>query len=267
MSFFSVFIFVIGALISIAWYIGDSPQFFERSILGVNTFFSDEEESEYTYAVSPDVVFSLSNINGSITVMGHNKNEIKLLITKKGKKEHFEYITQKIINTPESVSVKTIYNTHHNESKVWVIYQVFVPHTAHLRSIQNINGSIEISSVHNDIIVKNVNGSITIDESYNSIEAQTTNGKITLTIQELAEDKTISLSSLNGQLKCFIPENFSAHINAQTFVGKIFSDFNFSNYNKKFTGNHAIGTIGTDKGGSITMKVNNGTIHIHENHK
>jgi hypothetical protein len=267
MSFFSVFVLVLGTLISLAWYLEDSPQIFERTVLGINTVFSDEEETEHTYTVAPDVVLSLSNINGPITLIGHKKNQVNILITKKGKKGNFENVISKIEATDTSISIKTIYDKLYNHDNVSVAYQIFVPHNAYLRHIKNINGAINIGHIYSDMIVKNINGAINIDTSHNSVHAQTVNGKISLTIGKLDRHKTISLSSINGAIECFTPVDFSAHIDAETLVGTIISDFKLPGYQKKFTGKHAIGDIGSEKGGSISLKVTHGKIHIHKNDK
>ncbi|MCF7899905.1 hypothetical protein K9K77_00145 [Candidatus Babeliales bacterium] len=264
MNFFSVFIIVVGILMSVAWYLGDTPQFFERTILESNTLFSDEEESEHTYKVSPHVSVFLANINGPITFIGHEKNEIKILTTKKGNKNHFKNVSSEIHVDDEFVSIKTLYSKRYNHTAVSVVYQVFVPHNALLKLISNINGSITIDHVHNHIHTKNVNGLTTINGSQNSVAAETVNGTIHISVDALKKDQTISLSSTNGTIECFIPETLAASIDAKALVGTVVSDFKFSHYEKKLTGIHATGTRGNNEGGTITINVINGRIHLHK---
>lgn len=267
MSFFSVFVLVVGTLISVAWYLGDSPQFFERTVLGYNSFFSDQEEFEHTYDVSPTVSFSLKNINGSISIMGHNKDNIQILITKRGKREDFDTVGTNIKAGYDSFSLETETSNKRHNADVVVVYQIMLPKNAHIKNVSTINGSINISNIQADMMVKNINGSITIDGSHNSVQAHTVNGKISFTPKKLDRNKVVTLETVNGSIESYFSEDFSAHITAKTLVGTISSDFKLKEYSKHFSGREARGLIGPEEGGNINMTINNGTIYIHKSNE
>jgi len=220
--------------------------------LSLNIQAKVEDEVIKSFKVDEKAEFRLENINGAVEIKGWNKNEIKVIatITAKNQKGR-DRITIEMDENGRGVSVET----HYKESSSWgnnhsgkVDYEVMVPMTAKLSSIDLVNGSLSITNVEGKIKVGLVNGSIEASGLASDSEINSVNGSIKVSYSALSENlDSISLDTVNGSIKLTLPENVSADVDIETMHGSIKNDFGLSADRNMFSGKSLEGTIGSGK--------------------
>ena len=85
-------------------------------------------------------------------------------------------------------------------------------------SIENISGEIEAS---------NMAGPVTITNSSGSVVAHSMSGKITVSLNKVTPDKSMSFSTMNGDIEVTLPGDTKARLKMKTYNGDIFTDTDF----------------------------------------
>ncbi|MEX0928172.1 MAG: DUF4097 family beta strand repeat-containing protein [Balneolales bacterium] len=83
-------------------------------------------------------------------------------------------------------------------------------------TVDNINGEIAISHVNGGITLTNVGGSATVN---------TVNGDITATNREVAEQRPMAFSSVNGDIDVTLPQTVQVSARMNSEMGEIYTDF------------------------------------------
>ena len=85
-------------------------------------------------------------------------------------------------------------------------------------SIENISGEIEAS---------NMAGPVTITNSSGSVVAHSMSGKITVALNKVTPDKSMSFSTMNGDIEVTLPADTKARLKMKTYNGEVFTDTDF----------------------------------------
>jgi hypothetical protein len=85
-------------------------------------------------------------------------------------------------------------------------------------SIENISGEIEAS---------NMAGPVTIINSSGSVVAHSMSGKITVALNKVTPDKSMSFSTMNGDIEVTLPADTKARLKMKTYNGEVFTDTDF----------------------------------------
>ncbi len=280
MNFLATCAVLIALFVGLVWYTGDSSRSSD-SPLNFSSFFKDELiESVRSHPVNSDAIISLSNVNGSVKIVGHEHNTVVLQVTKRGDKTHFQNAHAEVAVALDHVSINSVYDNRRDHQNVSIEYDLKVPATAHVSLIKTINGSIVLintngpvaaKTTNGEIIINNargpieahtVNGSISIKNSTDALNAESVNGKITVAIQKCTQGAILSLQTTSGSLALTAPIDLSAKIKAETTNGIIHSDFPLTKEHLSFTGSRIETTIGEGKGGIITLSTTHGNISL-----
>ena len=100
-----------------------------------------------------------------------------------------------------------------------------VPTSTSIKASTINDGDIEISDVKGDMEVSNTNGSITMNRISGSVVADAINNPIKVTFTSVDPAKSMSFSSLNGDLDITFPSTIKANLSMKDEQGEIFSDF------------------------------------------
>lgn len=124
--------------------------------------------------------------------------------------------------------------------------------------LKTAGGDIKVSSYSGVLEAKTAGGNIDFYGSDCKISAKTAGGNIT--VKYSGENKGIELSSTGGDIKLFVPENFSANINLSTNGGDIKSDIDIKG---KYNSSKSKINGTTNNGGEeVSCKSNGGNITI-----
>jgi len=220
------------------------------------------EEFHRTVPISANGRVSLANINGNVTITGWERNEVQIDAVKKASNQQkLDEAKIEVDAGSDYVHIRTRYPENHtNNNPATVTYEVHVPRTAQLDSIDLVNGSLEVSQVSGEVRASLVNGSTKIHDLAGRAHISSVNGTVSATYRTLDNVSDIELKSVNGSVKLGLPSSPNADVRVSTVNGGISTDFPLT-VQGKFMGRHIDGKLGNG-GTRIEISNVNGSVHI-----
>jgi len=112
-----------------------------------------------------------------------------------------------------------------NHSGWSVSYEIFVPQTTDV-NLKTVNGGLTISDVRGQIQFEVTNGGVHLKRVAGDVSGSTVNGGIQADLTGATfEGRQMELKTNNGGVTLTVPSSYSAHIQAETGMGSIQSDF------------------------------------------
>ncbi len=184
------------------------------------------EEFHKSYPISADGRISLKNINGPVTVIAWDKNEVQVDAVKTGDTKELLDDAKIEINAGSSmIDIRTHYpEDRHNYHAATVDYTLHVPRNGRLDKIELVNGRVSIDGVQGGVHASSVNGEVDARNVAGEMNLQSVNGRISAEVRSLA--RSVNLGTVNGQVALKLPSDASAEIDASTVHGNISNDFN-----------------------------------------
>lgn len=222
-----------------------------------------------TYPLPADGIVRLNNINGDITIVAWDRNEVSLEAVKRGRdEEDMKRISIEIDAQPGQLTVKTtIAKTPSNwipgtGSRAAVRYELRVPAQARLERISSVNSSIKVEGVRGLVNLEAVNGSIRAIGLAGDAEIESVNGSITAEFTSLDAVRTVDLESVNGRIDISVPKGANARINARTTNGRTSIDqpIKLDESSRR----RLSGEIGSGGGPLLKAQTTNGSVAIRE---
>jgi DUF4097 and DUF4098 domain-containing protein YvlB len=106
-----------------------------------------------------------------------------------------------------------------------VSFEIFVPQNSNL-NLKSHNGGLTISDVRGQIHFEGNNGGVRLNRVAGDVTGATVNGGIQVELAGAAWDgRQLDVSTRNGGVTLLMPSQYSAHIQAETQMGGIHSDF------------------------------------------
>src|SRR5215469_7228936 len=145
------------------------------------------EEFHRTVPISANGRVSLANINGNVTITGWERNEVQIDAVKKASSQQkLDEAKIEVDAGSDYVHIRTRYPENHtNNNPATVTYEVHVPRTAQLDSIDLVNGSLEVSQVSGEVRASLVNGSTKIHDLAGRAHLSSVNGTVSATYRTL----------------------------------------------------------------------------------
>lgn len=119
------------------------------------------------------------------------------------------------------VTVSTSWRGYNNPMEI----KVQVPFNCSMKLSTVNNGDIEANDITGDVEVNNVNGSVTLNRISGSAVAHALNQELKVTFLKVNPQKSMSFSSLNGEVDVTFPADIKATFNLKSEQGEIYSDF------------------------------------------
>ncbi|MDY0231370.1 MAG: DUF4097 family beta strand repeat-containing protein [Candidatus Saccharicenans sp.] len=242
-----------------------------------DTDYQYEEPFEKVIPVKEAGSFSLSNINGSITVTSSPEMEVVIKATKyaRWKKEDLDKVRIDIVSGEKSVIVDTVYERKNLRAKV--DYEITVPEKIALELVKSVNGKVNVSGRFDRAKLSTTNGGITAQGDFHWLEAattngnldifqvkgtvnlRTTNGSIRLELDEVAGD--LRAKTTNGSITIKLAGQPDAQFFARTTNGSIKVDYPVT-VEGEISRRRVEGRIGSGQGPKIELKTTNGSISL-----
>lgn len=226
------------------------------------------EEFHQTYALTQGGRVDLENINGAVHITGWDRNEVKVDAIKSAHtKERLDEAKIVVDAGHDYVSIHTEYpdraqtfTDDDEDNPATVEYTLMVPRSARLDKVKLINGSLDISDVHGDVIASSINGRLRAQGLSGHAHLKTINGHLDARFDRLP-NATLELSSVNGSLELTLPSDAKAELEASTVHGGIEDDFGLSVHDHRFVGHDLHGELGGG-GTRIELRNVNGRISV-----
>lgn len=103
-------------------------------------------------------------------------------------------------------------------------FEIKVPRNTNLVIRTEAGGDIEVNGVEGDLDINSMNGEVTLRDIVSSAVVNTMNGEISASFKQ-APTKTVSLSSMNGEIDLRLPADTKANLRMRTHNGSIRTNF------------------------------------------
>lgn len=210
---------------------------------------------------------SVSGENGGIDVVGEEREDIALeaqVITQASSREEAKSLARevKIVTngTIHAEGPKMLGFSHRSWSVNW---RLRVPrHVA--AELHTINGGIHVTNVVGTIHADTTNGGLTLDDLGGDVHATTVNGGLNVRLDGNEwHGAGLHASSTNGGVHVSAPNQYSAHLVAETVNGGISVGFPITVQGKT---RHKIDTSLGQGGATLHFQTVNGGVSIHPAH-
>jgi len=238
-------------------------------LASASLFASVTEEETFSYTLDDGGRFSISNVNGSITVTGGSGDRVEIIATKKAdNQKDLDGIEIEISHSASEIVVETelgdsdSWYSHDNSGQVK--YEIIVPGGTTLDSVETVNGDVTISGVSGKVVAESVNGELEISGLANDARLATVNGGINADFDKCDGQQSIKAETVNGRVTIILPEDADVEVSADTLNGGINGrDFGLET-DKGFVGSDLNGKIG-DGSARLNIDTVNGSIKIRGN--
>ncbi len=141
-----------------------------------------KEDFRYTYALAANGRLQLETFNGTVEILGWDKNEIEITGTKYGATQEIVKALQvEITNTPNSISIRVPRPPREGDSwgsKGGAKFTIRCPRKVQLDRIASSNGGVRVEMVEGDARIATSNGAIRLASVTGAIDAATSNAAI-----------------------------------------------------------------------------------------
>ena len=229
-------------------------------------FASVAEEETFSFTLEDGGRFSISNVNGSITVTGVSGNNVEIIAIKKAdNQKDLDEIEIEISHSANEIEIETELGDSdgwfRNSTSGQVRYEIIVPDSTELDSVETVNGDVTVSGVSGNVTAESVNGDLDISDLVGDVSLSTVNGSVNAAFAKCEGEQSIKTETVNGRVTISLPESSDVQITADTLNGGINGrDFGLDT-DKGFVGSDLNGKIGS---GSARLNIDtvNGSIKI-----
>ncbi len=226
-----------------------------------NPNFEYRENFLYTRAVSGKSEVLITNINGTITVIGVDTiSEARISGTKIVKDQsedaatrHMADITVDIQDSPSALTIRTLQPGTSGDRSYQVNYELLLPSSWRV-TVNDVNGNVDIQNIRNTMKSSVVNGIVNATDISGSVNISLTNGTISGKVY-LPENGTCDLSLVNGNISLLVPRSLSASVSASVTLGTV----SVTNLPITYTTNTRIAVVGVAGGGKGTVRLSSVT--------
>jgi DUF4097 and DUF4098 domain-containing protein YvlB len=194
--------------------------------LSANTIGIPASEFRQAYALQPHGRVIVQNLYGDVAITAWDRNEVLVEASKKSADPHQLDDARIVVDSSSEVlSIRTQYAGTDAGHPASVNYRIMVPRTATLENVKLINGGLLISGLAGPVKASSVNGSIRAERLGGQTDLSTVNGQLDAGFERVGKGKPITLSSVNGPIRVWLPFNAGASVDADNRSGGIESEF------------------------------------------
>lgn len=255
------------------------------------------ENFSYNYPLKSGGRVSIETMNGSVEVIGWDKESVEITGTKFASTEDLlRALKIDIQQSANAISIRTV-RPSGSRGGLGAKYRLRVPHRIEIERLNSSNGHVEardiegparirtsnagvrIANTKGQLEVETSNGSIEVNDHTGAITGQTSNARVTVDLNNPEQGRPIRLQSSNGginlKLRSFngnsvrlstsnasinlsLPDGAGAQLRASTSNGRISSDLPVDGTIAK---SHADGRIGSG-GPPVELTTSNGSISL-----
>ncbi len=220
---------------------------------------SNTETRDFTVSGNTPPKLIVNNDVGSVNVQpANNSDSIHVKVTKSGGKS--SDIQTNYDQSGNTVTI-TIKRTNAN-STTKADADITVPTKSDLQ-LQNGTGDITVTGITGQMSLINGTGSIDATQITltNDSHLQASTGNVSFK-GSIIDSGNYQFQSNTGNVAVSLPSNASFHVNANTDVGSITSDFSEVMTQQNIAGASASGSVGNAPSATITLTTNTGSIEL-----
>jgi DUF4097 and DUF4098 domain-containing protein YvlB len=224
-----------------------------------------EERFDKTFDVQPGTSFTLSTMNGHISVRGTDESRVHVMAVKRVRAES-EAEAREVMNALEirvnagngTLDVSSDVPRDLRDIDAGVNFEVTVPRSMNV-ALRTSNGAIELADVSGDLSTRTTNGRIRVSGASGTLNTSTTNGSIDAQLVSVTGGKPMTFSTTNGAISLDVPQSIAADVDASTTNGTIHSDLPVTTRSVE---RNALSGAVNGGGAELRLKTTNGSITI-----
>ena len=264
LSKFIVLVFMTTCIFGIIYDCGYNPV--DSSDNVSNTNFEAVESISFEINVINHSRLRLEAINSNINIAGMSNSDSVIISCEKrvgsesteDAEAHLQQLDVVVQDLSNEIFVKTVQPQETYGRNYMVNYTITLPKNLEV-VINNVNGTVTLDSIDNNVSVNNVNGQIVLEGIFGSVHVVLVNGQIESKVT-LPSDGTIDMAIVNGVINLYIPQNTSAELSASLVNGIIVvNNLDLQNIVSSLTSFQGI--LG-DGRGIISLSTVNGNINV-----
>jgi hypothetical protein len=220
-----------------------------------------DEVFSKSYHLDSNGSVELQNINGSIEIMGWDRDTVEVYAVKSATtgSADLSRVRIEVASAPGHLSVATRYPREKGVA-VSVEYHIRVPRHARLSQIGTVNGAVRATHMETTGALRSVNGNVEVLDSAGGFSTHTTNGDLRLELRRLDPSEPVDAGTVNGSIRVALERNASAALDVHTLNGDFHSDLPV--YVQSSTGSLQFRGLLGHGGTQLTLRTVNGTIRI-----
>jgi Toastrack DUF4097 len=183
-------------------------------------------EFRHSYVLHPNGRVVIQNLYGDVAITAWDRDEVLVQAIKKSSDPRLLDDAQIVVDaSSDLLSIRTQYGGTDSGHPASVDFRIMVPRAANLANIRLINGGLSISGITGPVKASSVNGSIRAERLKGQADLSTVNGVLEAGFERVSRAHPITLSSVNGPIKLWLPGDASASLEAHNLSGGIDSEF------------------------------------------
>ena len=219
---------------------------------------SDTETRDFTVSGSTPPKLIVNNDIGSVNVQpANNSNSIHVKVTKSGGNPSDIQTTYSQSGNTITITIKRT-NTN---STTKADADITVPAKSDLQ-LHNGTGDITVTGITGQMSLINGTGSIDATQATLTSDSHIQASTGSVSFQGSIGSGNYQFQSNTGNINVSLPSNASFHVNANTDVGSITSDFSEVITQQNIAGASASGSVGNAPSATITLTTNTGSIEL-----
>ena len=202
--------------------------------------------------------------NGGVSVEGWDRDEI-LVRARVTAGARTEDLARDLAEEVTIETDRTIYadlpENGSGRNKRWtsVSYRIYAPRNSNV-SLETHNGGVRIENIDGDVEFDVLNGGVKLVDLAGNVEGSTTNGGVEVELTGSEWDgEGMDVTTTNGGVKLYIPDNYSAQLETGTVNGKLEFDFPVTIKGRL---DRKISTTLGDGGKTIRVRTTNGGVKV-----
>lgn len=220
-------IFTLGTRLALIALAGASLVACDVVVSSMNAKGKAQDEWSRTYPIAPDGRVEVTNISGTIEVLGTSGQQVEVRAvriaranTDEAAKELLRQVEIKEDHTQGLVRLETVMPSGTGfRSSGSVRYYLKVPAAVSVR-IRNTNGQVRVEGVKGSVHAETTNGGVRGRALAGEVQATTTNGGVDLAVDALT-DGGIRAETTNGGVELTVPETVQAQLRATCVHGGV----------------------------------------------
>jgi len=263
--FFLVAVTALGASMLLAT-VSNAGRYIWREFIHRRITFAPQKTSSFPFfshrlALPAGSDVTVLNESGDVTITTWDE-EVALITARRRERAPVDPqdVRIEVLPAERALTIRTIRS---EDADVAVDYEITLPRRANLSDVRVLNGRIRIRDVEGHVRARTVNGRIEVEGVAGAVDAETVNGRIDISLARCAEDRDMTLQSINGRISLELPAVCPARLEAETLHGKIVADeaWGLTASEGGILGQRVEGQLGQGER-FIRLRAVNGTIHV-----
>jgi hypothetical protein len=222
--------------------------------------FSERDEINQTYELSPGARVEVRGINGTVDIETTNSSTAEVHVVRSARsREDLNYRKIIVEHTANSLVIRPEKENERGDRAVRQRVTLRVPRQVDL-NVSGVNGRTNVGEIDGPVRLSGINGAVEVGQAVGYSDISGINGRVRINIARLSE-RGINVSGINGGVELRFSEDLNADLDVSGINGSVNTDvanvtvigkFNRQNFRAK------IGAGGTP----ITVKGVNGAVKL-----